>query len=202
MLVLLNNNQKEKVKVGSLKQPVAFPVIQSLWQTVHAKLEHKCWPDLLLTNCEVAPFLALECQPCMTMVAWTRIQLQRTLTSVSVRLNHDLLKCVRGPKDPPVCDLDGGNIPCKTKVPSARTLSEVFKNHVVLISSSLQSASCLKGRLSGRALCVLAPLPLPRCPHCPRWRLELLSPALSSLGSLLPSLSPVDLDRTIFSTRK
>ena len=46
----------------------------------------------------------------MTMVGWTRVQLERTLTSVSVRLNHDLLKCVRGIKEPPVCDLDWHNI--------------------------------------------------------------------------------------------
>ena len=93
-------------------------------------------------------------------------------------------------KEPPVCDLDGRNIQRKTSVPLARTSSKVFKNHVVWISSSLQSESCLEGRLLGRALCALAPLPLPRCPQRPPWPPEVPSLALSSPESLSPSLSP------------
>ena len=90
--------------------------------------------------------------------------------SVSVRLNHDLLKCVRWPKEPPVCGLDGHKIQRKTRVPLARTSwsCKVFKNHVVWISFSLQSASCLEGRLLRRALCAFAPLPLPGCPQLTR----------------------------------
>ena len=35
-------SKKEKVRMGSVKQPVAFPVIHRLWQTMHTKREHKC----------------------------------------------------------------------------------------------------------------------------------------------------------------